>query len=137
MAISPISIGTSTAPGSSTEAAASAGGCGCGGCGCGADDASALATPSDARTAGVDTAAVVAAADAATTTTYGVVGMTCGHCVSSVTEEISSLPGVTDVQVELVVDGRSTVTVQSAAPLDETDVRAAIDEAGYQLAGQA
>ena len=66
------------------------------------------------------------------TETYTVTGMTCGHCVSSVTEEVSELPGVTDVQVELE-SGRVTVT--SDAPLGEDQVRAAVEEAGYSLTG--
>jgi copper chaperone len=72
-----------------------------------------------------------------TTTTYTVTGMTCGHCVGAVTEELSGLPGVTEVSIDLVPDGRSTVTVSSEEPLAEDAVRAAIDEAGYQLAGTA
>jgi copper chaperone len=70
-----------------------------------------------------------------TTATYAVTGMTCGHCVGAVTEEISKLPGVSDVAVDLVAGGASTVTVTSAAPLDEPAVREAVDEAGYELAG--
>ncbi len=66
------------------------------------------------------------------TETYTVTGMTCGHCVSSVTEEVSELPGVTDVQVELE---SGQVTVTSDAPLGAEKVRAAFEEAGYQLAG--
>ncbi len=65
-------------------------------------------------------------------TTYTVTGMTCGHCVSSVTEEISEIDGVTDVAVDLPT---GAVTVTSRNPLDDTDVRAAVEEAGYQLAG--
>jgi copper chaperone CopZ len=71
----------------------------------------------------------------ATTTTYGVTGMTCGHCVAAVTEEISRLEGVTDVDVELVRGGTSTVRVTSREPVDTALVRAAVDEAGYQLTG--
>lgn len=70
-----------------------------------------------------------------TTSTYAVTGMTCGHCVSSVTEELSALPGVQEVTVDLDAGGTSRVGVVSAAPLAESDVRAAIEEAGYQLAG--
>ncbi|NES26442.1 copper-transporting ATPase [Micromonospora terminaliae] len=66
------------------------------------------------------------------TTTYQVQGMTCGHCVNSVSTEVSALPGVTDVQVDLA-SGRVTVTSQS--PLDTDAVRAAVDEAGYDLVG--
>jgi len=65
------------------------------------------------------------------TSTYTVTGMTCGHCVQAVTSEISELPGVADVQVDL---GSGAVTVTSAAPLAEDSVRAAVDEAGYELA---
>jgi copper chaperone CopZ len=64
--------------------------------------------------------------------TYTVTGMTCGHCVASVTEEISEIDGVTDVAVDLPT---GAVTVTSIAPLDNADVRAAVEEAGYQLAG--
>lgn len=68
-----------------------------------------------------------------TTQQYGVDGMTCGHCVAAVTEEIRALPGVERVDVELAAGATSTVVVTSAEPLDETSVRSAIDEAGYEL----
>jgi copper chaperone len=64
--------------------------------------------------------------------TYTVTGMTCGHCVASVTEEISEIDGVTDVAVDLPT---GAITVISSKPLDNADVRAAVEEAGYQLAG--
>ncbi|MEU4636871.1 heavy-metal-associated domain-containing protein [Micromonospora chalcea] len=64
--------------------------------------------------------------------TYQVSGMTCGHCVNSVSTELSALPGVTGVQVDLAA-GRVTVTSQN--PLDTDTVRAAVDEAGYDLVG--
>jgi copper chaperone len=63
--------------------------------------------------------------------TYTVTGMTCGHCVASVTEEVQEVPGVEDVDVVLET---GKVTVTSTAPLDEAAVRAAVEEAGYQLA---
>jgi copper chaperone len=66
-----------------------------------------------------------------TTTTFPVTGMTCAHCVASVTEEVGELPGVASVAVDLVVGGDSLVTVESDAPLDPEAVRAAVDEAGY------
>ena len=66
-----------------------------------------------------------------TTTTYTVSGMTCEHCVRSVSSEISALPGVRAVEVDL---GTGAVTVRSDAPLDTGAVRAAVDEAGYELA---
>ena len=66
------------------------------------------------------------------TSTYTVTGMTCGHCVSAVTEEVTAVPGVTAVDVDLA-SGRLTVT--SDSPVDDDAVRAAVDEAGYELAG--
>lgn len=65
-----------------------------------------------------------------TTATYTVTGMTCGHCVSSVTEEIQEIAGVAGVQVELE---SGAVTVTSAEPVDAAAVRTAVEEAGYQL----
>ncbi|MCW2779024.1 MAG: cation-transporting ATPase [Frankiales bacterium] len=65
------------------------------------------------------------------TETYTVTGMTCGHCVSSVTEEVGELPGVTAVDVDLA-SGRVTVT--SDAPVGTDAVRGAVEEAGYALA---
>ena len=63
--------------------------------------------------------------------TYTVSGMTCEHCVSSVTEEVGEIDGVTDVVVDLPT---GAVTVTSTAPLDDARVRAAVEEAGYMLA---
>ena len=63
-----------------------------------------------------------------------VAGMTCGHCVRSVQEEIRALPGVTDVQVDLVAGGTSQVTITSTEPLSDEDVTAAVIEAGYSIA---
>ncbi|MEU3523435.1 heavy-metal-associated domain-containing protein [Streptomyces sp. NPDC038707] len=68
------------------------------------------------------------------TTVYKVTGMSCGHCEGSVSEELSRIPGVSSVKA---VASSGEVTVVSAAPLDEEAVRAAVDEAGYELAGQA
>ena len=69
-----------------------------------------------------------------TTSTYSVAGMTCGHCVKAVTDELSALDGVTSVEVALADDGPSAVTVTSEQPLEESAVAAAVDEAGYELA---
>ena len=70
-----------------------------------------------------------------TTTTYKVTGMTCEHCANAVTTEVSALGGVSAVQVQLVPNGVSLVTVTAAAPLPGPEVSAALDEAGgYQLA---
>jgi copper chaperone len=64
--------------------------------------------------------------------TFTVEGMTCGHCVSSVTEEVGAIDGVQQVDVDLAT---GLVTVTSEKDLDVADVRAAVTEAGYQLAG--
>lgn len=66
-----------------------------------------------------------------TTSTWTVTGMTCGHCVSSVTEEVREIPGVEDVGVELE---SGAVTITSAEQIEEAAVRSAVEEAGYQLA---
>ena len=68
-----------------------------------------------------------------TTQKYEVTGMTCGHCVSSVKEELGELAGVDSVDVELNFGGASAVTVSSAHALDVDQVRSAIVEAGYEL----
>jgi copper chaperone CopZ len=70
-----------------------------------------------------------------TTATFRVTGMTCDHCVRAVTDEVSAIPGVRDVEVDLVAGGESTVRVVSEDALSEDTVREAVDEAGYQLAG--
>ncbi|WP_295657965.1 heavy-metal-associated domain-containing protein [uncultured Nocardioides sp.] len=65
------------------------------------------------------------------TSQYVVTGMTCEHCVTSVTEELQEVDGVTGVAVDLASGG---VSVTSDQPLSETAVRAAVEEAGYSLA---
>jgi len=65
-----------------------------------------------------------------TTSTYSVQGMTCSHCASAVSQEVSALDGVKSVDVDLVAGGVSTVRVVSEAPLTDDAVAAALDEAG-------
>lgn len=102
-------------------------GCGCGGCGCGAADTGSATPP--AKSNSIDEK------NPMTTHSYAVSGMTCGHCAGAVTSELKSLDGVTDVQVELVSGGTSTVTVVSVTRLDDTQVSSALGEAGdYKLA---
>ncbi len=106
--------GIQTVPATATETPQATGSC-CsptGSCHDGAAD--------DAQAAGV-------------TTEYQVTGMTCGHCEGAVSGEISELPGVTSVKA---VASTGRVTVISEAPLDEDAVRAAVDEAGYELVGR-
>jgi copper chaperone CopZ len=107
------------------------GGCGCGGCGCGSD----TDTGSSADTTPEEAASATTKETTRTTSTYAVTGMTCGHCASAVTSELKTLEGVTDVAVDLVAGGTSSVTVTSTQPLVESQVAAALDEAGdYHLA---
>ena len=64
---------------------------------------------------------------------YLVEGMTCSHCVASVTEEVSEIAGVESVSVDLRVGGASDVTVLSSVPMTVEGIRAAVTEAGYLL----
>ncbi|WP_432534960.1 heavy-metal-associated domain-containing protein [Kineococcus arenarius] len=98
--------------------AATGGGCAC----CTPADGAATSTRSDALSS-----------DGARSS-YGVAGMTCGHCVAAVRGELSALDGVTDVAVDLVAGGTSTVTVTTTTPLEEAAVADAVGEAGYALA---
>ncbi|HYH33596.1 MAG TPA: heavy-metal-associated domain-containing protein [Nocardioides sp.] len=66
------------------------------------------------------------------TSTYTVTGMTCDHCVASVREEVGEVPGVSDVDVDLA-SGR--VVVRAESPVDDAAIRAAVEEAGYQVEG--
>lgn len=96
--------------------------CGCGstgGCACGRHGAS-------AHTHGT--------ADAASLQSFGVAGMTCEHCVKSVTEELASYDDVVSIDISLVPDGTSTVTVGSRRPLGTDEIAGAIADAGYRLA---
>ncbi|MGW6503400.1 heavy-metal-associated domain-containing protein [Nonomuraea angiospora] len=65
------------------------------------------------------------------TATYTVKGMTCGHCVSSVKEEVSEVAGVTNVEVDLAA---GLLTVDSDGPIDAAKIAAAVEEAGYEVA---
>jgi copper chaperone len=65
------------------------------------------------------------------TSSYTVTGMTCAHCVASVTEELMGIPGVSDVRIDL---STGAVSVVSETPLAPEAVAEAIDEAGYALA---
>ncbi len=66
-----------------------------------------------------------------TTQTYTVTGMTCGHCVASVTEEVQEIPGVENVEVVLQT---GNLSVTSSEPVDDDAVKTAVEDAGYQLA---
>ena len=66
-----------------------------------------------------------------TTSSYTVTGMTCSHCVASVSEEVGDIPGVEEVEVSL---DTGALTVVSAEPVDDSAVRAAVEAAGYRVA---
>ncbi|MER6006619.1 copper ion binding protein, partial [Nonomuraea angiospora] len=65
--------------------------------------------------------------------TYTVTGMTCGHCVSSVKEEVGEVSGVTSVEVDLA---SGLLTVESDSPVEAADIVAAVEEAGYEVASR-
>jgi copper chaperone len=65
---------------------------------------------------------------------YGITGMTCDHCVHSVTEEVSALTGVSDVKIVLIKDGQSVMTLISENGIDLNEVKAAVAEAGNYVA---
>ncbi|MER7558918.1 copper ion binding protein [Nocardioides sp. NPDC126508] len=65
------------------------------------------------------------------TQNFTVVGMTCGHCVASVTEEVTEIAGVSNVDVDLA---SGNVTVTASEPISDDAIRAAVEEAGYSLA---
>ena len=79
------------------------------------------------------TAGPQAPATAQSDVTLQIDGMTCGHCVSSVTEELSEIPGVSGVEVSLVAGGTSTATVTTTSPVEGSALEAAVSEAGYTL----
>ena len=66
-----------------------------------------------------------------TTTTISVSGMTCGHCVSAVSDELEAIEGVEDVKVDLNAGGISTVTITANKELSPSDIGEAVAEAGY------
>lgn len=85
-------------------------------------------TKAPAAASSIDSAEALAASSVVTV--YPVYGMNCGHCASAVTREMSAIEGVTAVQVDLEA---KKVTVGSTRQLTEDEVRAAVDEAGYEL----
>ncbi|TCL81688.1 MULTISPECIES: heavy-metal-associated domain-containing protein [unclassified Rathayibacter] len=100
----------------------SGGGCGSGGaCACGGHDS--------AHASGHGSAA-----GGASVQSFGVAGMTCEHCVRSVTEELAAYPEVDSIDISLLPDGVSTVTVGSSRPLGREEIAAAVADAGYRLA---
>ncbi len=97
--------------------------CGCGGCGCGSNSNEGLTI----------TARPTEEAMSQSSITLKIDGMTCGHCVASVTEELNEVPGVSNVEVFLSAGGTSTATVTTSAPVENSVLEAAVTEAGYTL----
>ncbi|PQZ95131.1 metal-binding protein [Arthrobacter sp. MYb227] len=95
--------------------------CGCGGCGCGSNSNDGL------------TITTRPVEEIMNQITLKIDGLTCGHCVSSVTEELSEVPGVFTVEVVLAAGGTSTATLTTSAPIENSVLEAAISEAGYTL----
>ena len=95
-------------------------GCGCG-CGSNSNKGLTIQTASTAETTN----------PSANTVTLKIDGMTCGHCVASVTEELREVPGVSDVDIDLAAGGTSTATVTTSAPVEYSALKAAVTEAGY------
>ncbi|SDI97879.1 Copper chaperone CopZ [Arthrobacter subterraneus] len=67
------------------------------------------------------------------TTSVNISGMTCNHCVASVTEELSELDGVTNVDIVLNRGGISTATISGPEELDTQKITEAVAEAGYEV----
>jgi copper chaperone CopZ len=65
--------------------------------------------------------------------TINVDGMTCGHCVNAVTEELSKIPGVTAVNIDLHAGEVSPVTITTGIEISDADIAAAVEEAGYSI----
>lgn len=65
---------------------------------------------------------------------YGITGMTCGHCVHAVTEEVSALTGVSEVKIDLIKDGQSVMTLTTENGVDFDQVKEAVAEAGDYVA---
>ncbi|ROP48771.1 MULTISPECIES: heavy-metal-associated domain-containing protein [unclassified Rathayibacter] len=102
-------------------AGGSGGGCGSGGaCACGGHDSGHASGHGSAAGTSVQS--------------FGVAGMTCEHCVRSVTEELAAYPEVDSIDISLLPDGVSTVTVGSSRPLGREEIAAAVADAGYRLA---
>lgn len=106
------------------DISASGGGCACGGAGCGGH---AEAHGEHDAHGGHHTAA-------GTGQRFEVAGMTCEHCVASITEELSALDGVEAVSVDLKPGAASTVVVDASRALSGAEIRAAVEDAGYTLA---
>ena len=111
------------------DPSAASGCCGGGACACGSGAGDAGAEDTHARESAIGNGT----APGGLAVEYLVTGMTCGHCVSSVKEEVGAIDGVDAVEVVLKKDGASRVTVRSSASISPEKVRAAVDEAGYAL----
>lgn len=94
--------------------------CGCGGCGCGSNSNEGLTITSRPTEETMSN-----------NITLKIDGMTCGHCVSSITEELNEVPGVSNVQVTLAAGGTSTAVITTNSAIESSVLEAAVTEAGY------
>ena len=117
--------------GLTAKSTAATGGCGCGG---GGGGACACGGHGEAHSQSHGHAHGGHHASTAATQSFDVAGMTCEHCVASVTEELSALDGVESVAVDLKPGTASTVVVGASRALSSAEVRAAVEDAGYTLA---
>ena len=69
-----------------------------------------------------------------TTSTFFITGLTCDHCVNAIKEEVGEIAGVTNIEVELVKGGKSTLTIEADRPLTKIDIASEIAEASESYA---
>jgi copper chaperone CopZ len=67
------------------------------------------------------------------TTDYTVTGLTCNHCVMTVSRAVAIVPGVAGVSIDLVANGESTLHVESGEGVDASAVETAVEAAGYRV----
>ncbi|KAA0973408.1 heavy-metal-associated domain-containing protein [Paeniglutamicibacter gangotriensis] len=97
--------------------------CGCGGCGC----------ASNSTSEGITITSRPTEETMGNNVTLKIEGMTCGHCVTSVTEELTKVPGASNVVVFLLAGGTSTATLTASTPLENAVLEAAVTDAGFTL----
>ncbi|GAA3325943.1 heavy-metal-associated domain-containing protein [Paeniglutamicibacter sulfureus] len=98
-------------------------GSGCGGCGCGSNSNEGLTITAKPSEETMNQNNITLKID----------GMTCSHCVSSVTEELNEVPGVSNVEIILAAGGTSTAVITTTSAIENSVLEAAVTEAGYTL----
>ncbi|MCV9996234.1 heavy-metal-associated domain-containing protein [Paeniglutamicibacter sp. ZC-3] len=95
--------------------------CGCGGCGSNSNEGLTITAKPSEETMNQNNI------------TLKIDGMTCSHCVSSVTEELNEVPGVSNVEIILAAGGTSTAVITTNSAIENSVLEAAVTEAGYTL----